>query len=279
MHRCTSLTLLLLSAFSHANFVVSPCNLEVDLIYPRNLTISSLNPIPVVFALQNPLEANVLLNAQIEFAVYPIDDFNNINATGAQKHSYGIGNYNSSNTSSPAFEVGFMSNLVGLEGNFISNWTAGASNCTGGPYTTDFIAQGSGLIFTASKSGPAPDLVAATSADTCNSTESVVLGVYGYYRSEQDSMLCGQLSSGGLTNNTARPSPCAVQINSTAASSITARITSTICANKEYNTTQLNVSCSARPTSETVSSAEIGASRAVLAVAGFVALVGPFFLL
>lgn len=213
-----------LSQASSASGVV-----EVDLIFPRNDTFAPSKLTPIVFAIQNPSlvqSLNLVLYWNIEqFGVSSNDSIN----TSDLFHLSSI-NYSSSN---PYFLYESTSHLD-AEGVFQFAWTINYSNCSqdAGTDSVTFTSNSTrhSLYFTTKNGTSQPDLVAATDDITCAHSLSQAWNVTNLLKVPDGKSYGGAPSCAVVPSTTPTPSPCKVKISPTAASSISAALTSYACA-------------------------------------------------
>ncbi|KAJ5753308.1 hypothetical protein N7520_010225 [Penicillium odoratum] len=236
---------------------------EVDLIYPRNETYTPSPLMPMVFALQNPSMA-VQLNALLYWSLLEGGNssapgsipggtlelalMSTLNAsTDPDKATLDLPGY-------PLLVTRFLDTFSFPDGTWNLQWTLQVSNCTSGSYTPNVLQMTNNVTFTTSKSGKAPDLVAATSAGTCNTTE-------GYaFNATTIEATCGVLGPTPTTN------PCAITIDSAAESNLMASATSYACSIQQRPINP-NVTCpSATPLSNTAGQSGIAAAPVLLMV-------------
>lgn len=191
---------------------------EVDVLFPRNDTYAPQAFMPFVFALQKPVFIDNL-GATLYWGIWPGTnrtvngfDFNGVyqpNSVQFPPNLY---------TDQPLY-VTYNVNTQGFsDGPWTFSWVVYVNNCS---MQSDLVQRNGSLIFTTSKNGKVPDLVAATSPDTCHSAPA-----YAFDVRSVNSSPCGVL--GPYVPSAANP--CAASINAAAASSIQATATANPCA-------------------------------------------------
>ncbi|KAK8062876.1 hypothetical protein PG997_014973 [Apiospora hydei] len=201
MHTLSQAAALLAACAVGGVHAASPTSgiLEVDLAFPRNQTYAPTARLPIVFAYQNP-ELATALRARVSFTVWNWDNMGNTTASA----NLDLGQANLSSRD-PFLHYDFFPGFE-AEGHYLLTWTAGWDNCTeeslGQTYTSTRIAHRTkthSVLFTISNSAPAIDLVAATD------------------------------NKDFVAESMPTPSPCRVQIDSAAASSMAASMTARAC--------------------------------------------------
>lgn len=191
---------------------------EVDLLFPRNETYAPSQLMQIVFAAQNPTLA---------YGLYPtiyweLWQGNNRTSAGSVSDSIQL-SLDNLTASDPFLMPSVVDTSAFPDGVWTLNWSVDVNNCTrtveGQPQdmsgATAFKAKP--IVFTFSKSGVTPDLVAATSADKCAAAESFAFNVTEW------GINCGVLGPSPTTN------PCAAKLDSATASSISAAATDHAC--------------------------------------------------
>ncbi|RAH78659.1 hypothetical protein BO86DRAFT_438059 [Aspergillus japonicus CBS 114.51] len=209
---------------------------EVDLISPRNMTYTPQALMPIVFALQNPALSDTTA-ASIFWSVW---EGNNLTSPGSIMDGVlelDVGDNWNRTSSEPHFVTRFFNTVNYPEGFWTLSWSLQLYNCSDNPEKQgdQFITTNNATTFTVSRqSGKTPDLVAATSAETCGATVAYAYNVTG------GEYGCGFMGSNVTAN------PCSVTINPSAASSIMAAATEMACSPLETGVYP-NVSCPASP--------------------------------
>jgi hypothetical protein len=215
---------------------------EVDSLFPRNATYAPRALMPIVFALQNPTLASTL-EASIFWELW---EGNNRSSPGSVTNG-GIELATLDLSSSdPLLVTRFVNTVAYPDGLWTLAWSLEIYACSQPEGATQDITLSNATIFTTSASGQPPDLVAATAADLCGTTEAYAFAV----TSSGDA--CGVLGPSPAT------SPCAVTISPAAASSISAAATALACSPLQRQLNP-NVTC---PASTDNPSASASASSA-----------------
>ncbi|PYI02373.1 hypothetical protein BO78DRAFT_400579 [Aspergillus sclerotiicarbonarius CBS 121057] len=227
-------------AMGNATPVADSGIFEVDLISPRNETYTPQALMPIVFALQNPPLASTL-EAAISWQLW---EGNNRTSPGSVTDGLLELALLNLTSSEPLFVDRFVNTLAYPDGLWTFAWSLQIYNCSADERPARLISTNNTSIFTVSKSGQAPNLVAATSSDMCGTMEAYAFNV----TSVGDA--CGVLGPSPTTN------PCAATVNPAAASSISAAATAFAC-DPLQRSVNPNVTC---PTSTGKSSNGAGQS-------------------
>ncbi|KAF7714142.1 Uncharacterized protein PECH_009002 [Penicillium ucsense] len=217
---------------------------EVDLVFPRNATYTPQALMPIVWALQKPSMAPPLAS----YITWSLWEGNNHSSPGSVDG--GLIELLDEDPADERLISKFFNTIEYPDGYWTLTWSLAMSNCSRytGPSRT--LTRSGSTVFTIRKSGQEPDLVAATSASQCGAMEAYAFNVTSF------GSACGHLGQTPTTN------PCAVNISSSAASSLYASATASACApNTPVNP---NVTC---PTSTSTSSASNATSRSRIATA------------
>ncbi|UKZ78193.1 hypothetical protein TrVFT333_005928 [Trichoderma virens FT-333] len=194
-----------------------PAAFEVDLLFPHNATYAPSPLMPIVFAVQNPNLAKPL-KAAIDWTLWEGNNKTSPGAIGSGPILVDFDVASESPTSSfpPLLLSSSVNTIAYPDGVWTLAWNLEYLNCSSVTHSETFFT-----VFTVSKSGEAPNLVAATSADTCSTLDVQALNV-----TSLDGVGCSMLAPSPTTN------PCAVTIDSAAASSLSAlaRATGYVCA-------------------------------------------------
>ncbi|KAK0655012.1 hypothetical protein B0T16DRAFT_3144 [Cercophora newfieldiana] len=219
-----------------AQLVTFPGTLEVDLIFPRNVTYSPAQFFPFIFAIQNPLLA-IPLDLSIRYALFSFGTTDGSNASNISID--GDIDLQNDKISSwdpylayPAFD--FTTKLSITQGTWLLTWTASSGNCSANPESgrTDqsYLNRDAHVWFTTKKGALPVDLVAATDAGTCPvNTSNLTYNITGTLDTPDPSKFDGRDSCAILSSPPAA-NPCGAKIAVTAASSISAAITASHCA-------------------------------------------------
>ncbi|KAJ5927826.1 hypothetical protein N7466_006782 [Penicillium verhagenii] len=237
---------------------------EVDLIYPRNETYTPSPLMPMVFAVQNPDMADPL-GASISWSfleggnrsapgslldgLLELSPMNVLNVSGdLDKLTLDIPGY-------PLLVTRYLDTFSFPDGTWNFEWSLEVYNCTSGFEDYQNALQVTNYVtFNTSKSGKAPDLVAATSAGTCDTAEGFAFNAISLEYN------CGVLEPTQTTN------PCAVTIDSAAESNLMAMATEHACSILE-RPIHPNVTCpSATPSSNTAGQSRTAAAPVLFMV-------------
>lgn len=247
---------------------------EVDLIYPRNETYIPSPLMPMVFAVQNPDMADQLgafiywslleggnssAPGSVPGGLLELSPMSLLNvSTDFDKLTLDIPSY-------PLLVTRYLDTFSFPDGTWNFEWTLQVYNCTSGIDDHQNGLQVTNYItFNTSKSGKAPDLVAATSAGTCDTTEGFAFNAI----SLEDN--CGVLEPTQTTN------PCAVTIDSAAESSLMALATAQACSILQRPINP-NVTCpSATPSSNTAGQSRTAAASVLLMVLATLTIMAYF---
>ncbi|KAJ5701127.1 hypothetical protein N7488_008675 [Penicillium malachiteum] len=202
----------------------SPGIFEVDLVFPRNATYSPQALTPIVWALQNPSLASPL-TASLTWNLWEGNNRGSPGSVGGGAIELSLMNVSSSE---PLLVPEFVNTVAYPDGDWTLTWTLSIYNCSQLEGHYQDITRSDSTVFTISKSGQDPDLVAATAADECGAIEAYAFNVTSF------GDVCGYLGPTPTTN------PCAVTINSTATSSLYAAATAYACSPLSRNE---NVTC------------------------------------
>ncbi|KAK1238217.1 hypothetical protein MKX08_002796 [Trichoderma sp. CBMAI-0020] len=190
---------------------------EVDLLFPRNETYASSPLMQIVFPAQNLILATGLL----PMIYWELWQGNNQTSAGSVSDSIQLDLDNlTASDQTLISSVVYTSAYPG--GVWTFTWSVNVNNCTtveGQPEDAHGAPafKAKPIVFTVSKSGQAPDLVAVTSADKCDAAESFAFNVSEW------GIQCGVLGPSPTTN------PCAAKIDPAAASRISAAATDFAC--------------------------------------------------
>ncbi|KAE8333335.1 hypothetical protein BDV39DRAFT_199062 [Aspergillus sergii] len=225
---------------------IAPGVAEVDLIFPRNESYPPSALTPIIFAIQNP----TLLSSVYPQIRYYIEE---VNANSSERVSYSGSlelaklNY----TGSDPYFLYWSTSKFDSEGIFKITWALDIYNCSHEPDSTDLTVgylggRGRQSYFSIRNGTSPPDFVAATEDGTCEKSLAQAVHVPEFINVPSAQIW------GGPTRTTARyapkptwrgsscavtadwvptPSPCNVKIDHSAATSISAALTSTACAN------------------------------------------------
>jgi hypothetical protein len=207
---------------------------EVDLVFPRNDTYAPSSTFPFIFAFQNPGLAP-FLNLGLSLSIRNLSDA--AREQGEKYPSYDMrwANFSSSD---PYYELRVLN--FDKAATWIVTWDVYWDSCTkdsldgripGKPITTNITDRW--MIFTTKASGKEVDLVAATTSRDCPENEGVAISIADTlpvparidWRYNNGNGTCASMAS-----TTPAPSPCNIQFDSVAASSMSSAMTSRKCA-------------------------------------------------
>lgn len=233
-----------------------PTALEVDIVFPRNDTYAPVDVFPLVIAIQNSFLSQFLeFDMLLLWAIFHADN---------QSISVDSGYFE---TNPPTYDdqrylVSSTTKLNSTEGRFALYWKLGVNNCSvanvnaNGTSTIDnlYTSYTNETYFTLQNAAQPPDLVAATSPDTCASMAAIVLNVTGYTPvpgvmpnpnlSPEEQSQCPM-----IRNTTAPPTPCSVRLNQTQAASISASATRLACGQWPTDDPGYKAACESEPES------------------------------
>lgn len=207
-------------------FLTLPATFELDLLFPRNQTYAPSWRMPIVFGVQNPSLA-VPLFATIRWNLWEGNDKKSPGSiTGGHFDVAGDVATARPTPSNPYLLSTAVNTISYPEGFWTLAWYVQYNICGNPTHGENFTT-----VFTVSRSGKTIDLEAATSSDICGTAEAQAFNI-------TSPELCGILGPSPTTN------PCAVTIDSAAASSLSAEAetTGSICTSYSSNLTCLNPS-------------------------------------
>ncbi|TFB06270.1 hypothetical protein CCMA1212_001480 [Trichoderma ghanense] len=245
----------LMTAMGDASLPDFPAAFEVDLLIPHNTTYAPSPLMPIVFGVQNPILSKSL-QAVIRWDLWEGNNQRSPGSIGGGHLDVDIDVYSEPQPSNDPLLVSASVNTVAYpDGVWTLAWSLEYTNCS--QYTTR--SETFYTVFTVSKSGQAPDLEAATSADVCGSAQALAFNFTSWSQ-----VGCGMPGPSPTTN------PCAATIDSAAAASLSAfaRETGYVCSSNS------NLTC---PTSFPASgSPRVAAAPTLLALlAALAALIPP----
>ncbi|KAJ5259352.1 hypothetical protein N7478_012333 [Penicillium angulare] len=220
--------------------MTNPGIFEVDLVFPRNATYTPQALMPIVWAVQRPDMPPALASS----ITWSLLESNNYTAPGSSDD--GLIEMLSPLPGNETLISRFFNTIEYPDGYWNLTWTLWVNNCSQ-EGSSQYILKTGSTVFTISKSGQEPDLVAATSAGQCDAMDAYAFNVTSFGEN------CGYLGPTPTTN------PCAVNISSSAASSLYASATTWYCAPNTVDNP--NVTC---PTSTSTSSASNPASQSFM---------------
>jgi len=206
-----------------------PATVEVDLVFPRNDTYAPASLFPIVFAFRNaalvpsldPGFDLVLWDSTMTNATDPVLNLKSTNFTSEPTFVY-------------TYVAGLNTTADGAPTSFILSWAFGAGNCSnqGGRLTLGGGFRDNSVIFTIRDGAQQPDLVAATANNAlCTNASHFAFNLTGTL-DVQPAQYDGHDTCAVFSD--VQPlvpgDPCAVHVDSTVASSISAALTATACA-------------------------------------------------
>ncbi|KAL5355562.1 hypothetical protein BJX96DRAFT_141494 [Aspergillus floccosus] len=242
---------------------------EVDLIFPRaNETHAPWSLTPIVFAMKNP---SLLSNLRpiLSYSISQPDRFSDRTITG---DSVLLFEHNLINVADP-YMLYWSINLA-VEGTFAFAWQVRLSNCSLNSETDKidrhlFGGQGTQFSFSTKNNASPPDLVAFAEKETCNQAFALAVHIPSALQLPPTKTAeWGGSSCAVNPDFLPTPSPCNVKVDSSAAASISASLTSAACS----NVLRTGVSC---PTPTSQNSASVPQSPVtrvwILAIGGLLA--------
>lgn len=208
-----------------------PATVEVDLIFPRNDTYPPSALFPIVFAFQNAALAPSL-DPGFDMTLW------DSNGNGASVLDPSIDlKWTNFSSSEPTYVYTYVTSLNTTNGttaaSYRLNWAFGAGNCSneGGAQTIGGGFRDNGVVFTIQSGAQQPDLIAA-STTSCANMSHFAFNLTGTLDVTQPDKYDGRNSCAVFSD--VHPlvdgNPCAAQVGSVAASSISAALTATACA-------------------------------------------------
>lgn len=204
-----------------------PTTVEVDLIFPRNTTYAPSVLMPIVFAIQNSQLA-APLDFNFQWDISPLGVYN-----GSSSES-GILDLTWANFSgSTLYFAHAATSVLNVEKAWMFGWSLSSGNCSGSSGIESSLGgnnQHNFIEFVTRNGAQQPDLVAATTDDTCSNTESYIFNVTGTLEVDP-SRYDGRNSCAVVAPMwTSAANPCGARLDASAASSISAAMTHTACA-------------------------------------------------
>lgn len=218
-----------------ASATTFPSTVEVDLVFPHNDSYAPSTIFPIVFAFQNAALAPTL-DPGFELSILQNGDVNS-NVTYSPQLDLRNTNFSGSD---PYYVYTFLSNInTTSDGNptpYLLQWQFGAGNCSGPASGTSNITGGfrtMNVFFTIQNGAQVPDLTASADTSTCSNISHFAFNVTDTLPVlDPGEKYDGRNTCAVLSDEQPMPSgnPCAVQVGSATASSISAAMTATICA-------------------------------------------------
>lgn len=198
--------------------------LEVDLILPRNDTYPPSPVFPIIFAVQNPSLAEKF-QPVINLQVHQVG--------GNMTFSTTYNLWEGSNTSNPRF-LNWGNSKLNFEGEFQLTYDLSVDRCFMDNKTHEVnirrFSEFKSLFFTTKNGTSPPDFVAATDEDTCDKALAQAINYADLSKVPASERNYGPSCLASPTTIPTTTSPCNVKINSSAAASMSAAMTSTACA-------------------------------------------------
>lgn len=212
---------------------ISPVIMEIDLVFPRNDTYATAPLTPIVFAFRNAALAPYL-NPTISFSIWNLNDMGNDVLT----MTYDVRWANFSD-SEPYFAYrGF--DKFAAEGDWMLKYTIGWDGCDEeavnsldrGAETIVRNRTTQGVRFATRKGGREVDLVAASKdKETCDEKAGIAVNVTKILTAPDGVDWIGRTEKCAAVelSPSPTPDPCRIEIDTAAASSISAAVTSWRC--------------------------------------------------
>ncbi|KAK3936205.1 hypothetical protein QBC46DRAFT_395595 [Diplogelasinospora grovesii] len=226
---------LLWAVVVQAGATTFPATVEVDLIFPRNDTYAPSALFPIVFAFQNAALAPSL-DPGFDLTLWAVSGLNTTGYSPAL--DLAATNFSGSD---PTYVYTYVTHLNaaddGTAASYRLAWDFSAGNCSdqgGGALKFGGGFRNNSIEFTIQSGAQAPDLVAATAsaAASCsnishfafNLTDTLNVALPAQYDSRNTCAVFSDVQPLVAGN------PCAVQVGTATASSISAALTATACA-------------------------------------------------
>jgi hypothetical protein len=208
-----------LSATAAAD-VTFPAKVELDVIFPRNETYAPTPVFPVVFAIQNLAAASSIGPLNVYWAILKLGSDQVVPFAGTQT-------LNNTNSTDPHYINHWTAELDGAEsaGTYLLWWQVtywacmGEEDSPGGMYGS----RQDNFTFTIDPGAQQPNLSANLDACPVQNATIVVTDTWAANSPNRD--VCGVVSRAHID-----AAPCAVKLDSAAASSIAAEVTASACA-------------------------------------------------
>ncbi|KAJ5922027.1 hypothetical protein N7516_009730 [Penicillium verrucosum] len=199
--------------------------LEVDLILPRNDTYPPSPIFPIIFAVQNPSLAKSF-QPMITLQVEQVDG--NFSTTDTFKL------WESSNDTSNTRFLTWGTSKFDFEGNFRFTWDLSMDRCSLDKETDEVnfgrFSEFQSLYFTTKNGTSSADFVAATDDDTCDKALAQAINYADVSKLPATESTYGPSCLVEPTTLPKTTNPCNAKINSSAAASMSAAMTSIACA-------------------------------------------------
>lgn len=199
-----------------------PTIVELELVFPREGISAPAELMPLVFAVQNS-QAVPSLGLTVGWQIGKIDGSENPLFSGF----WGLTSTNYSSDQYYIFTHIQLSNQT--KGDFRVPWYVYANNCSSID-STDPSRAGINATFTLKKRAQQPDLVAATSPETCATMSNQTFDIVGSVPYRNNIGEGGRNSCTVLAEPSPIASPCALPLDAAQTSIISASITAAACA-------------------------------------------------
>jgi hypothetical protein len=218
---------------TQAGAITFPATVEVDLIFPRNDTYAPSAMFPIVFAFQN---AALVPSLDPEFDINIFDSTGNHSIADEPDIDLKWANFSGND---PMYVYTYVTGLNTTEGLASAShallWGFGAGNCSDNDGGLKFGGgfQGGSVVFTIQSGAQQPNLVAGPASNShCANISHLAFNLTGTLDvaipAEHDGRnTCAVFSD---VNPLVTGNPCAAEVNSATASSISAALTATACA-------------------------------------------------
>jgi hypothetical protein len=219
------LPVVLLWVVVQADPTTFPATVEVDLIFPRNDTYAPSALFPIVFAFQNAALAPSL-DPGFELDLW---DLTSLNLTGySPALDLAWTNFSGSD---PKYVYTFVTHPKASS--YRLEWAFGAGNCSdqGGTVELGGGFRSNSVEFTIQNGAQPPDLVAATAGASCSNMSHFAFNLTGTLDIAVPAQYDGRNTCAVFSDvqSLVAGNPCAVQVGSATASSISAALTATAC--------------------------------------------------
>ncbi|KAK4149052.1 hypothetical protein C8A00DRAFT_19218 [Chaetomidium leptoderma] len=210
-----------LSARTAAADVTLPATVEVDIVFPRNETYAPTPVLPLVFAIQNLAAASSIGPLEITWLIMKL---------GSDQPIAGNQTVDKTDSTDPHYVNLWTGDLDGAEsaGTYQLYWMVYYLACSGQKDNAGLSSgsRGNNFTFTLDPGAQQPDLSADLDACPAQSATIVIEEAWPV-NVEPPRDACGVVS-----RSRSQPSanPCAVKLDSAAASSIAAEVTASACA-------------------------------------------------
>ncbi|KFY08943.1 hypothetical protein V492_05754 [Pseudogymnoascus sp. VKM F-4246] len=203
--------------------------MEVDLVFPQNDTYAPAHIVPVAFAFQNSDLAGYL-QPSISFSIKPYGGSSEGNSSKAIANGNFKMTWTNFTESNPYVQYGEALEGLNTEGTWVLDWELSVSNCSGSADDLKFTLDSEmhRVIFTTKNGAKAPDVSAATSADSCSKSQGRAFKITKTLDSGDkfdNGRPCAVLAETAPALN-----PCGAKINASAAADVVASFTAKACA-------------------------------------------------